>query len=79
MSEIIFDHKHIEENRDIVEMHIRKVPRSKENHEGVSYWFVYIRSGVRLIGYDNFEGHAKKGRHHKHLKERIEPYEFVDE
>ncbi|MBI4147674.1 hypothetical protein HY490_00110 [Candidatus Woesearchaeota archaeon] len=46
MSEELLNHKHIEQNGDIIEMHIWKVPGSN---------------------------------HHKHIKDRIIPYEFVDE
>lgn len=79
MSEELFSHKHTEENGDIVEIRIWEVPASPANPEGVSYSFVYIREGKRVVGYDNFEGHAQEGkRHHRHIKERMEAYEFAD-
>ena len=32
------------------------------------------------MGYDNFEGHLKEGNsHHKHIKDQVIPYQFVDE
>lgn len=74
MSGEIISHKHIEENGDIVEMHMWELPPSPENPEGISYSLVYIREGKRLIGYDNFEGHVQIGRHHKHIKERTIPF-----
>ena len=80
VTEETFIHKQTEENGDIIDMRIFKVDISKLNPQGISYSLVYIRDGKRLIGYDNFEGHAfEKGSHHRHIKERIEPYEFVDE
>ncbi len=78
MSEEVFSNKYREENGDLVEIHIWEVPTSEENPAGLSYSFAYIRQGERLVGYDNFEGHEHIGRHHKHLKERIIPYEFKD-
>lgn len=61
-------------------MKIIRVPKSDKNPEGISYSLVYIRNGKRLLGYDNFEGHEKEGNiHHKHIKDRIIPYEFRDE
>lgn len=69
-----FRHKHKEPNGDIIEMKFLEVPKSDSNPEGTSYSFVYIRKGKRLVGYDNFEGHG----HHRHVKDRIEPYDFVD-
>ncbi len=58
---------------------VYKVSKSEQNPDGISYSFVFIRDGERLIGYDNFEGHGEIGRHHKHIKDRIIKYEFVDE
>lgn len=79
-AEEIFTHKHVEENEDIIEIKILRVPISDKNKEGISYSLVYIRKGERIIGFDNFEGHEKDGNcHHKHIKDRIVPYEFVDE
>lgn len=53
--EEIFHHKHTEENGDIIEMKISKVPTSKQNPEGITYSLVCIRKGKRLIGYSNCE------------------------
>lgn len=72
-------HKQIEENGDIIQIRIFSVPCSEKNREGVSYTLVYIRNGERLMGFDNFEGHEKDGkRHHKHIREQIIAYTFVD-
>lgn len=80
MAEEIFVHKHIEENGDIIEMRIFRVPITEKNKEGVSYSLVYIHNGERMIGFDNFEGHETEGNnHHKHIRGRIIPYDFVDE
>ena len=78
-SEEIFVHKQGEENGDIIEIRIFRVPISDKNKEGISYSLVYIRNKERIIGFDNFEGHEKEGkRHHKHVKGQIIAYEFVD-
>ena len=80
MAEEVFNHKHLDEDGDITEIRIFKVKRSANNHEGISYSLVFIRKGERLLGYDNFEGHKKEGNmHHKHVRNRIIPYDFVDE
>ena len=80
MAEEIFTYRETREHGDIIEMRILRVPPSPQNPEGVSYSCVYIRDGKRLVGYDNFEGHEKEGlRHHRHIRERIVPYEFSDE
>ena len=79
MSGLVFNYKHVDENGDITEAKVWKVPISESNPEGISYSMVYIRKGKRIIGYDN-EGHGKPGsHHHKHINERIIPYNFVDE
>lgn len=78
--EEIFTHKHVEDNGDIVQMKILRVPKSENNPEGVSYSLVYIRNGKRLLGYDNFEGHKRDGKaHHKHINEQVVPYDYVGE
>lgn len=80
MAEEIFTYKETRENGDIIELRIFRVPKSPQNPEGISYSCVYIRNGERLVGYDNFEGHEQEGmRHHRHVKDRVMPYEFIDE
>lgn len=71
---VVFEHKYAEPNGDIIEIRISEMEINKDYPEGVRYSFVYIRDGKRLIGYDNYHG---KG-HHRHVKEREEPYEFID-
>ena len=79
MSEEVFNHKHVEENGDIIELHIWKVPKSSNCPEGISYSLVCVRKGKRLIGYDNENHGTGTSNHHKHVGERIIPYKFVDE
>ena len=74
MSELIFGHKEKFPNGDIIEIKVWNVPKTKLQTEGVSYSMVYIRNGIRIIGFDNFELHG----HHKHVFGRIIPYAFVD-
>ena len=80
MAEEILTHKYTENNGDIIEIKILKVKKSKQTPEGISYSLVYIRDGKRLIGYDNSKGHIFEGKtHHKHIKNRIIPYDYIDE
>ncbi|MBI2176688.1 hypothetical protein HYU40_05090 [Candidatus Woesearchaeota archaeon] len=78
MAEKIIDHKYAE-GEEVLQIRIFKVEVSEKNPEGYSYSLVYIKNGKRLVGYDNFEGHSKGGNnHHKHVKEMISEYCFVD-
>ena len=80
MTEIIFEHKYIDQNGDIIEIKILKVPKTTDNLDGVSYSLVYIKEGKLILGYDNFEGHRINGNcNHKHINNRLERYEFIDE
>ncbi len=80
MAEEIFNHKNIDENGNITEIKILKIPKTTDNPEGISYSLVYIKNDKRIIGYDNFGGHKiNTNCHHKHIKNRIEIYEFIDE
>lgn len=60
----MFHEKRLLSERDIVEMKIWKVPKSKDFPDMVKYSFVFIHDRERLLGYDNERG---KG-HHKHYK-----------
>lgn len=51
----------------------------RHKSEGIAYSCVYIRKGKRLLGYDNENHGMGKSNHHKHVKDKITPYEFVDE
>ena len=70
--ELLFHRKNIEPGGHIVEMKIWRVTTSGRKPHGLKYSLVYIRDGVRIIGYDNAEG---KGPH-KHYGVREQPYDF---
>ena len=72
MSEKLIHNKYIISKREIVEVKILVVKKSKEFPEGLKYSFVYIKDGKRELGYDNERG---KG-HHKHYKGKEEKIEF---
>ncbi len=76
--EEIIGYKFEKDNGDVVQARITKVPISVRFPEGVKYSCVYIRNGKRLIGYDNSEGGQQGPNHHKHIKERVVPYKFID-
>jgi hypothetical protein len=57
---------------EIVEIKIWRVPKSEDKPQGVKYSIAYIRSGKRLVGYDNSEG---KGDH-RHYRDKEEQYSF---
>jgi len=59
---------------EIVEIKIWDVTKSADRPHGVKISLVYVKSGKRVLGYDNAEG---KG-YHRHLGNREEPYHFVD-
>ena len=60
----------------IIEMVIWQVPEPVPPSEHpFKYRFVFVRDGLRLVGYDNERG---KGDH-KHLDELEVRYQFVDE
>jgi hypothetical protein len=59
---------------EVVEIKIWQVPRSVDKPHGVKFSVAYIKSGKRVLGYDNAEG---KG-YHKHYADEEEPYPFVD-
>ena len=78
MTEEIFYHKQVESNGDIIQMRIWNVEKTSSCPEGVSYSFVYIRKGHRIIGYDNENHGTGMSNHHKHIGRRIVHYEFSD-
>jgi len=73
-SELIFYEKRVFSERNIVEMKIWEVPKSKAFPEGVKYSFVFIHDNKRILGYDN---EREKG-HHKHYKGKEIPIKFKD-
>lgn len=77
MTEEVLIHKYTE-GEDIVEIRIYRVPQSEQHPEGFLYSCVYVRAGKRLVAYDNYGKHGEFS-HHRHIKEHIEAYEFVDE
>lgn len=70
--ELLFHRKNIGADGHIVEMKIWKVSAPGRKPPGLKYSLVYIRDGVRVIGYDNAED---KGPH-KHYRGREHPYDF---
>lgn len=68
--------KLIDEDGNIVELVIWKVPTTPRNPAGVRYRLAFIRHGeiAPVVLYDN---HHPKG-HHRHLEGREEAYAFVD-
>lgn len=57
-----------------IEIKAWRLPEPTEDKpHGYKYSLVYIVEDSRVIGYDNAEG---KGDH-KHIRERIEPYNFI--
>ena len=71
----IYSHKHIKNNGDIVDIKIEQVEKNDQFSEGVRYSLSYIRNGRTVVRYDNHAGH----QHHKHIRTKRQPYEFVDE
>lgn len=59
---------------EIVEIKLWQVPVTTDKPHGVKISLVYVRSGQRLVCYDNAEG---KG-YHRHFMGVEEPYSFVD-
>jgi hypothetical protein len=57
---------------NLVEIEIWSVPASHKRPYGYKYSLVYIKSGNRIIGYDNAED---KGDH-RHYRNEEEPYAF---
>lgn len=59
---------------ELVEIKIWQVPATLDKPHGVKISFVYVRSGQRLVCYDNAEG---KG-YHRHFRDTEMPYMFRD-
>lgn len=68
--------KVIDEQGNIVEFAIWRVPRTHQNPAGTRYRLAFVCCGERTpaVLYDN---HGSKG-HHRHVEETETPYEFVD-
>ena len=63
---------------DTIDVVFLRVPESEDFPEGIKYRAVYIRNNERLVGYDNAVHHGPGLRHHKHIRDRIVQYDFVD-
>jgi hypothetical protein len=70
-AELVYHDKWMEAD-NIVEIKIWSVPASHKRPHGYKYSLVYIKSGNRIVGYDNAEG---KGDH-RHYGDKEEPYGF---
>jgi len=68
---IIYTRNVLSEN-ELVEIKIWEIPKSNDFPEGLKYSFVYVKDGIRILGYDN---ERKKG-HHRHFKEEETETEF---
>jgi len=68
--------KVIDEQGNIVELAIWKVPPTRQNLPGIRYRLAFVRrgEGVPAVLYD---WHSPKG-HHRHVEGIEEPYDFVD-
>jgi hypothetical protein len=75
-AELVLREKVIDENGDITEFAIWRVPPSRTQPAGVKYRLAFIRSDSPepAVLYDN---HHPKG-HHRHVRGVEEPYDFVD-
>ena len=69
---LLFYRKQIQSEKELIEMKVWEVPRSRHYPEGIKYSLVYIREGQRAVGYDNAEG---KG-HHRHCGRDQQEYAF---
>jgi hypothetical protein len=69
---LLFYRKQIQSEKELIEMKVWEVPRSRRYPEGIKYSLVYIREGQRAVGYDNAEG---KG-HHRHCGKDQQKYAF---
>lgn len=74
VAELIYHDKVMEKDGGIVEVKIWSVPVSSDKPHGYKYSLVYIKHGIRIVGYDNAEG---KGDH-RHYGDKEEVYEFKD-
>jgi hypothetical protein len=73
---LVYHTKDIDNNGDILEITIWKVPVTKDKPLGIKYSLVYIANNKRVLGYDNGEG---KGDHrHIQDKEFIYKFESID-
>jgi hypothetical protein len=76
VSDIIFEHRHVDGNY-VIEMTIIRVKKDADYPEGIKYSLVIIdrTTGKRVLGFDN---HERRG-HHIHKGKKEIKYSFVDE
>jgi hypothetical protein len=72
-AEVVYHEKWMNDD-NIVEIKVWSVPVTKDKPHGYKYSLVYIKSGERIVGYDNAEGRGD----HRHYRGKEEPYEFAD-
>jgi len=72
---LILREKVIDEEGNITELVIWKVPVTPQNPAGIRYRLAFVRRGERVpaVLYDN---HQPKG-HHRHIEGTDEPYAFA--
>ena len=61
-----------EDNGNIIEIKLWKVPPSADKPHGYKYSLAYVVKDKRVVGYDNGEGQGD----HRHYGDNIERYEF---
>lgn len=61
-----------EDNGNIIEVKLWKVPTSADKPHGYKYSLAYVVKDKRVIGYDNGEGQGD----HRHYEDKIEQYDF---
>ncbi len=68
--------KVIDEQGNITELAMWKVPATRQNPAGIRYRLAFVHGGERtpIVLYDN---HGSKG-HHRHVAGTETPYDFVD-
>lgn len=69
---LVLHSKDMDEDGNIVEMTVWKVPVTQDKPYGFKYSLVYITNGERVVGYDNSES---KGDH-RHIRDKELPYRF---
>lgn len=73
---LVLREKVIDDQGNILEVVIWRVPTTSRSPSGVRYRLAFVRGGAEepIVLYDN---HSPKG-HHRHVAGVEEPYDFVD-
>ncbi len=73
---LVFREKVIDDQANILEVVVWRVPKTSRSPSGVRYRLAFVRHGEDqpAVLYDN---HSPKG-HHRHVAGVEEPYNFVD-